>query len=441
MRNYGAHLLQSFADSPALFSPSHVNALRALAETKTNHTLSSLIAQLASGLGISKSRAQTEYAELARVDAACAVFGVTISDRSKPFAFSEGLAIIPVWGTLLHRDAYCDESATGYDYIRARFDAAMADDDVKGIVFDIHSPGGHVAGNFELAEDIFKGREKKPSLAVVDSMCYSGGYSLGSAATRLVASPSGGAGSIGVVMMHVNVEGMLKNFGVEINLIHAGARKVDGNMFRSLPEDVRARYQASVEKSYDKFISLVARNRGLTPDAVRATEAECYDADESLTLGLIDAVMSPKEAVTAFRNELSGSNVNTQQGEQKMVNETPALGSGDAAVTVSTATAERARIASILNCEEAVGRETLARHFALETDMDANAAKKALGLSPKSAAPVMASPDSAFVAAMNAGDNPNVGADGGDLSGELTIAQRVAGHFHGATSGMHHRNK
>jgi signal peptide peptidase SppA len=459
MRKYGTSLLQSFAEGPSLIAPEQIGALRALAEHPNEGMIAGAVRAITSGLGVSQRTARDEMS--VSVDAMCAAMGATITDRNKPFAFSDGIAIIPMWGALLHRDGYCDSYATGYDFIRAKFDAAMVDPDVKGIVFDINSPGGHVAGNFELADEIFAGRSVKPSISIIDSMCYSGGYSLGSATGRMVATPSGGVGSIGVVMMHVSVEALMEKWGVDINFIHAGAHKVDGNMFQALPDDVRARYQASVGRSYEKFVSLVARNRGMDAEKVRSTEALCFDVDEGLSLGLIDAIQTPKDALAAFRKELSGSSTFPQQGAKKMSNDTaqPDVGGESTATAPTTAATppaaapaaaatadpqkavadDRQRVNAILSCEEAQGREDLAKHFALSTDTSVDDAKKALGLAPKSAA--ASATGAAFVAAMDNGDNPNVGADGGKTNGEMSVGQRIAANFHGSTGNAFKRNE
>lgn len=467
MRKYGTSLLQSFAEGPSLIAPDQIGALRALAEHPNEGMIAGAVRAIAGGLGISQRAVREEMS--VSVDAMCAAMGAIITDRTKSFAFSDGVAIIPMWGALLHRDGWCDSYGTGYDYIRAKFDAAMADPDVKGIVFDVNSPGGHVAGNFELADEIYAARSVKPSIAIIDSMCYSGGYSLGSSTSRMIATPSGGVGSIGVVMMHVSVQQLMEKWGIDINFIHAGAHKVDGNMFNALPEDVRARYQASVERSYEKFVALVARNRSMDADAVRATEALCYDVEEGLSLGLIDAIQTPKEALAAFRKELSGSTTIPQQGAKKMSNNTPQNGEGGestpaaAATTTTTATpaaaaaapaadapaataaapapdaaaTERARIDGIMSCEEASGREDLAKHFAFKTGMSVDDAKKALAAAPKQA---QTSTATGFVAAMDGSDNPNVGVDGGKPS-EMTVGQRIAASYHGVTGGVHKKSE
>lgn len=459
MRKYGTSLLQSFAEGPSLIAPEQIGALRALAEHPNEGMIAGAVRAITSGLGMSQRAVREEMA--VSPEAMCAAMGAVITDRTKSFAFSDGIAIIPMWGALLHRDGWCDSYGTGYDYIRAKFDAAMADPDVKGIVFDVNSPGGHVAGNFELADEIYAARSVKPSIAIIDSMCYSGGYSLGSSTSRMIATPSGGVGSIGVVMMHVSVQQLMEKWGIDINFIHAGAHKVDGNMFNALPDDVRARYQASVERSYEKFVALVARNRSMDADAVRATEALCYDVEEGLSLGLIDAIQTPKEALAAFRKELTGSTTIPQQGAKKMTNETAKPGEGGESTPAANATtatppvaaapaadapaataaapapdaaaAERARIDGIMSCEEASGREELAKHFAFKTGMSVDDAKKALAAAPKQS---QTSTATGFVAAMDGSDNPNVGVDGGKPS-EMTVGQRIAASYHGVTGGVH----
>lgn len=361
-----------------------------------------------------------------------AAYGFPVTDRDKPFVFSNGVAFIPVQGVLLHKYNYSWEGATGYDYIRSRFDAAIADPSVEGIVFDVNSPGGQVAGNFELADHIYKNRKAKPMMAMVDTMSYSGGYSLSSAVGRIVATPSGGAGSIGVVMMHVSVARALKDFGVDVNLIYAGKHKVDGSPFKELSEDARKRFQASVDRSYDQFVSLVARNRGLESDAVRATEALTYDAAEAVKVGLVDAVQEPVSALAAFRKELSGSTTFT--GGNAMSDATKPEAAENAASeienkesAVTDTVNQKERISAILTCEESQGRRKLAEHIAFKTDMSADDAKVMLAAAEKEQ-PEAKTGDGAFKKAMDEGAHPNMdagGADDGDKA-EQSPGDRIA---------------
>lgn len=360
-------------------------------------------------------------------------YGYARSDSEKSFPFSNGVAIIPVHGVLLNRFSHSWGYATGYNFIRAQYKAAQVDDDVRLIVFDCNSYGGVVSGCFETASSIFKGRSKKPTLAVVDANCYSACYAIASAADKIAVTPSGGAGSIGVVAMHLDLSQLLNNMGIKVTFIHAGKHKIDGNPFQELPEDVRESLQASINKDYDKFVGLVAQNRNLSTQTVKDTEARCYDADEALSVGLIDAVQTPGEAVAAYLDGLSGSE---HQQEFAMTTQTNAPGTENPttpAVNVeevekTARTAERDRISAIMGCDEAKDKTKLANHLALNTEMSVDEAKAILGAAApeaiKDEGAGATSANSAFATFMNADGHPNVGA-GSENAEEPSTASRI----------------
>lgn len=418
-------LIEGFNGRPALIDPRDVEKVATLCS-------SMMIAQSAPTV---EQRASCEEAQMVLMERA---FDVSFPrERSKPFLFSDGIAFIPMRGTLVHRNGDPWYGTRGYDDIRREFDAAQADPDVAGIVFDIHSGGGMVYGNFELAEHIRRGRETKPSLSVVNAGAMSGAYSLGSSAKRMVSTPSGDSGSIGVLTMHVDMSKALEKFGVQISLIHSGDHKVDGNPFSPLPDNVRADMQTRLDGMWQKFISVVAVNRGMSEQAVRDTQARVYQADEAVKIGLVDAVTSPQEAVASFRAEVFGSSDNTSRSPTMSDTKKPDATVEDQKKTdvvveqqkptdekVDHAANERTRIEGITTCEEAKGREGLANHFAFKTDMSVDAAKAALAASPKSSASTGKSP---LDAAMDkTGGGAEVSNNGGDEE-EVTNRERAGG--------------
>lgn len=352
----------------------------------------------------------------ARNNEILAAYGFPENER-KPFPFAEGFAFIPVTGSLINRFSNSWGYVTGYNYIRSQLALALADDDVKVVVFDVNSGGGMVQGCFELCNDIFASRDIKPSVAVVDANSYSAAYAIASSASSVYMTPSGGVGSIGALCMHMNIGKLLDEYGVEITLIHSGDHKVDGNMFESLPENVRADMQKSVDVARESFVSLVARNRGLDTKVVYDTEAQVYSAEEGLALGLVDAIIPPTEALSAFLSELSGSkndkeiimsNVTQTGAETQNQAQTQAEKTVDVAAERQ---AERTRISSIVNCEEAKGKMTLANHLALDTEMSVDAAKQLLAKAAPETQAVVANTANPLDVAMQTTGSPNVGAD------------------------------
>lgn len=374
----------------------------------------------------------------------CEAYGYSPREQNKPFAFADGVAIIPFHGSMINRFSGSYGYVTGYNFIDRQMAAAMSDDDVTMIVGDFNTYGGEAAGCFERSNMIYEMRGEKPMLAVVDSNCYSAGYALASAFDSITVTPTGGVGSIGVVAMHMDISAMLDKFGVKVTFIHFGDQKVEGNPYEKLSAPAKERIQKSVNQSGDKFVSLVARNRDIDAAVVKDTQAAVYRAEEALALGLIDTIAAPSQAVQVFLDELSGSKLKLEK-EVIMTTETKP-GATDQAQKDATEkaandarVAERARFGGIIGCEEAKGRESLANHLATNTSMSLEDAKATLAASPKTPAvaaapaPAAAAPapaaDKSFKAVMDASEHPNVGAgavNGAGASGEQLTSEQQA---------------
>lgn len=354
----------------------------------------------------------------------CSAYGMGEPSADKPFAFSAGVAIIPIHGTLINRyGGYYYGYVTGYNFIRSQRNAALADPDVKAIIYDVNSNGGEAAGCFELSKEMRETRGDKPSLAVVDSNCYSAAYALASAAGKIAVTPSGGAGSIGVIAMHIDMSEMLDSIGIKVSLIKSGSHKADGSPYEPLSESARKSWQESVDTMRTEFVDLVAENRGIDPKVVRDTEAQCYNAKDALALGLIDDVATPSAAVTEL---LNGSQADSEQPGALAMSFTQE--EMDAAKK-EAATAERSRISGIMGCDAAKNRTTLANHIAFNTTMSVDDATGMLAASPENA-PVAAAPvvapataaapaatttaDSPFGTVMAIANHPEAGADAGE---------------------------
>ena len=403
--------------------------MREVAVASFQTTLATDMQELASA---DHDKEQAKYMEQRR-DELCAAYGFGPASREKPFAFADGIAIIPFSGSLINRFGWSYGYVTGYNFIRRQMQLALADEDVKGIVGDFNTYGGEAAGCFECATEIFEARGTKPMIAVIDSNCYSAGYALASAFDKIVCTPSGGAGSIGVVGMHMNMAKALEKYGVEITFIHYGEHKVDGNPYEPLPASVKANMQKGINKSGENFVALVARHMNLDVQKVRDTQAAVYRAEDALELGLIHTIATPSQAMQVFFDELSGSTTQLKQ-EVIMTDKTkePAGTTQEATDQAAIAKAssdakiaERARVNGILGCEEAKGRTELANHIAMNTDMSVDEAKAMLKVAPAQAAATPAAAANPFAAAMNNSENPNVTAEASGGGEQLSAAEQI----------------
>lgn len=192
--------------------------------------------------------------------------------------------------------------------VREELRKAEEDDRVKALVVRINSPGGTITASDILYHELlaFKERKKVPVIAAIMDVGASGGYYAALAADTIVANPTTVTGSIGVVMVTVNAQGLLEKIGVAPLAIKSGPMKDAGSPFRSLTESERAVFQGIIDDMHGRFVSLIARSRKMSEDRVRAVaDGRVYTADQALTLGLVDRV-AYLEDVVALARERAG---------------------------------------------------------------------------------------------------------------------------------------
>jgi signal peptide peptidase SppA len=220
----------------------------------------------------------------------------------------EKIAVVSVIGTLVSRSGYLDAASglQAYGDIADAIAAAMDDASVRGVILDVDSPGGEVGGLFDLVEQIqaIRTASAKPLWAVANESALSAAYAIASAADRLYVTRTGEVGSIGVVAVHVDESGADAKAGLAWTFVFAGDRKVDGNAHEPLSERARATIQADVDRLYAEFCALVAANRGLSPEAVRGTNAAIYRGSLAVRAGLADRLGTLDLAIAEMAAEL-----------------------------------------------------------------------------------------------------------------------------------------
>ena len=227
---------------------------------------------------------------------AFACLGQEVAFADEGYAIIDGVAVIEISGGLTYR-AY-NWWTTSYLDIRDSFRAAIADVRALSVVFLIDSPGGEVAGLFDLVDEIYKARGTKPIIAIADEAAFSAAYAIASAADEIYLSSTAQVGSIGVIAIHVDQSGYDKNLGLRYTAIFAGNHKNDFNPHEPLKVDGKELLQAHVDKLYDMFTAIVARNRSMTQAAVVDTQAGFYMGAAAVEAGLADGILSVRDIMT-----------------------------------------------------------------------------------------------------------------------------------------------
>lgn len=348
----------------------------------------------------------------------------------KPYVVTDaGVAVIPVMGAMVHRGSQLDAMSglQSYSTLERKIDAAATDKDVRGILFEMDSPGGQAAGVFDLAAKVQS--IAKPTLAHVNEMALSAGYILAAATQKIVMARTAMVGSIGVIALHVDRSKKNAKDGYAYTAIHAGAKKADGSPHSPLSDSARSDMQSRVDELYTQFVDYVAQARGIDPAALRAQEAGVFSGQAAVDAGLADGISSFNDALAAFEADVSQGagfstggfrqlqtggktmSANTQSAAQETVS-ADQLAAQLATARTEGAQAMQARIQAIQTCDEAKGREKLAAHLAFSTAMSADEAKGLLSVSAVESAPVAAAAaQNPLAAGMAKVTNPAVGSE------------------------------
>ncbi len=175
--------------------------------------------------------------------------------------------------------------------VRNRLRELATEDNVKGVLLSINSPGGTVGASQELYEAVKDLRAEKPVYVSMLDVAASGGYYAASAADRVYANEGTLTGSIGVILSGLNVGKLLDRVGVEPQTIKTGPYKDIFSPFRKLSEPERQLLQGLAQDIYEKFIADVAQGRKLEPKIVRAAaDGRIFTGSQAVKSRLVDAI-------------------------------------------------------------------------------------------------------------------------------------------------------
>lgn len=235
------------------------------------------------------------------------------STRDIPVPTGGTVAVIPLFGVIAPRMNLFSEMSGGttFEALGKQLQAAVADPNVRQIVFDVDSPGGNVAGASEFAREVLRARTIKPVIAQAQHLLASAAYWPMAGATEIVASPSAMVGSIGVYALHEDISGMLAQLGIRREVFAAGKYKAEGVDGGPLSEDARAHVQTLIDGAYNRFVGDVAKGRGVKPADVRSGygEGRLLNAEQALAAGLIDRIATLEDTLARVTQPVTAGSV------------------------------------------------------------------------------------------------------------------------------------
>ncbi|MEI8146459.1 MAG: signal peptide peptidase SppA [Alphaproteobacteria bacterium] len=170
---------------------------------------------------------------------------------------------------------------------------------VRGVVVNIDSPGGTVAGSEALYHAVRTLAAKKPVVGLVEGTAASGGYIAAIATDHIVARETAITGSIGVIVQFPNVVRLLETLGVRVEAVRSAPLKAQPSGVEPTSPEALAALNEIVVDSYGWFRRLVKERRSLTDDEVRvASDGRVFSGSRARTLKLVDTIGGEGEART-----------------------------------------------------------------------------------------------------------------------------------------------
>lgn len=192
----------------------------------------------------------------------------------------------------------------------------MEDDNVKGMVFRVNSPGGSAFGSEQIWKAVmdFKASGKPVAVSMGD-YAASGGYYISCCADRIFAERTTITGSIGIFGVIPCPHDLIENkLGVHMASVKTNENADLGAMGLKLTPAQRAGLQNMVNQGYELFTKRCADGRHVTQDSIKKiAEGRVWDGMTAKQIGLVDDFGGIREAVAWVANKAKmGKDYKTQ---------------------------------------------------------------------------------------------------------------------------------
>jgi protease IV len=202
------------------------------------------------------------------------------------------VALIHATGTIASgrsHEEFGGGRVVGSKTVLEALEEARAHHGIKAVVLRVDSPGGSGQASDEIWRAIERVRSEKPVVVSMSDLAASGGYYIAAGANRIVAQPMTITGSIGVFSGKLNILGLYRKLGLNVETIARGPHAEMLSAFHDFTPEEAALFERQVLAFYGVFIDRVARGRGLEPDSVDAVgQGRVWTGLSAIDRGLVD---------------------------------------------------------------------------------------------------------------------------------------------------------
>ena len=250
---------------------------------------------------LSREELQQKLADLYVTDSYKKVNSISLADYASikdvpNLKATNKIAVIYAEGNIV--DGSDSEGVAGDRFAKIIADV-RADKDVKAVVLRVNSPGGSVMASEKIKAELDLLRENVPVIASYGDYAASGGYWISANCDYIFSNATTLTGSIGVFSMIPDLGGTIKNkLHVTVTPVNSNDHADMLGMMRPLTPKEEAYMQASVERIYTKFTSIVAEGRDMTVEAVdEIAQGRVWTGAEALEIGLVDQIGTLEDAI------------------------------------------------------------------------------------------------------------------------------------------------
>ncbi len=173
---------------------------------------------------------------------------------------------------------------------------------VRAIVLRIDSPGGIAQASDDIWREVERCRAAKPVIVSMSDLAASGGYYIAVAADSILSSPATLTGSIGIFGGKLNVLGLYRKLGLNVESVSRGRHAEMLSPYRDFTPEEQRLFEHGMESFYRGFVARVARGRHLREATVDTlAQGRVWTGTAAVRRGLVDRLGGLDAAFAAAR--------------------------------------------------------------------------------------------------------------------------------------------
>ena len=169
---------------------------------------------------------------------------------------------------------------------------------VKAVLIKVDSPGGVAYAGENLYIELKRLSEKKPVVAVLETLAASAGYMIALATDHIVARNMTLTGSIGVIWQSFEMVEMANKLGIKFVSVKSSPLKAAPNPMEKITPAAESATKQTISDSYDVFLAMLMEGRNMKrSQALKLADGRIYTGRRAKELNLIDEIGAEEEAV------------------------------------------------------------------------------------------------------------------------------------------------